>query len=162
VPLRLDTLDVQPLLTAAVREADVAARPVRHVVDVQPPGLRVRGDRDRLRQLLANLLDNAGRHSPPDGTVGLRARASMGPAPAVILEVTDEGPGIAAQDRGRVFERFTHGGSPQDGSTGLGLAIARWVTDLHDGSIEVAETEDAAGCLIRVTLPADGPVRSRS
>ncbi len=160
VPMRLEPLRVSALLDDAVRETQVSGRPVRHVVDVQPADLVVRGDRDRLRQLLANLLDNAGRHSPHDGTVSLRARPGTGAAHVLHLEVADEGPGIAAPDRARVFERFTHGGSPQDGGTGLGLAIARWVTALHDGTIEIAEPTGGGGCLIRVTLPAHGPARS--
>jgi signal transduction histidine kinase len=157
VPLDLETFDVAGLLAAAVRESEMTGRPVRHVVAVQPEGLRVRADEERLRQLLANLLDNAGRHSPPDGTVTVSARASNAAERLLRLEVADEGPGIAPHDRGHVFERFIRGGAAQDGGTGLGLAIARWVTDLHDGTIEVTDTEGVRGCTISVVLPLDGP-----
>ena len=69
-----------------------------------------------------------------------------------MLEVHDEGPGIAPDERERVFERFTAAAQrPAGGGTGLGLAIARWVVDLHGGTIAVVDS--TAGCLIRVVLP---------
>jgi len=157
VPLELETFDVADLLAAAVRESEMTGRPVRHVVAVEPAGLRVRADEERLRQLLANLLDNAGRHSPPGGTVTVSARVTSGSERMLRLEVADEGPGIAAEDRAHVFERFIRGGAAPDGGTGLGLAIARWVTDLHDGTIEVTDTDGSRGCTISVALPLDGP-----
>jgi signal transduction histidine kinase len=153
VPLDVSEFDVAPLLAAAVREAEVVGRPVRFAVDVRPPDLIATGDTARLQQLLANLLDNASRHSPPDGVVRLIARADAGATDALILEVADDGPGIPAEEREAVFERFIRGGATHgDGGTGLGLAIARWVTDLHGGAIDVTDSD--RGCRIRVTLPA--------
>ncbi len=137
----------------AVREARLAEHPVRFVVEVDPFDLVVHADRARLHQLLANLLDNAGRHSPAGGTVRVRAYRGRG---GMIFEVADQGPGIAPADRDRVFERFSTGvGGPPadapDGGTGLGLAIARWVTELHGGTIEVVDRP--RGCLIRAAIP---------
>jgi two-component system sensor histidine kinase BaeS len=153
------SLDAQPLavgpfLQEAVREARLAGRAVRFEVYVEPPDLVVHADRARLHQLLANLLDNATRHSPAHGTVDIRARRGER---GMLLEVSDEGPGIEPAQRAAVFERFTTGtGAGQhDGGTGLGLAIARWVTDLHGGSIEVADTQ--TGCRIRACLPEGSP-----
>jgi signal transduction histidine kinase len=149
VPLHMGTIGLQRFFTTCTEEAELAGRPVRYVVDVQPPDLSVVADQDRLHQVLANLLDNAARHSPPGGTVTARARSTSN---TVQLDVIDEGPGIDPRDRGRVFDRFHRGGaSGLDGGTGLGLAIARWVVDLHEGTIRVAES--ATGCDIRVTLP---------
>jgi signal transduction histidine kinase len=150
VPLHRSQVPLEEFLRTCVEEADLAGRDVRYRVDVAPVGLRAHADRDRLHQVVANLLDNAARHSPAGGTVTARARPLAG---GVELDVVDEGPGIDAQERARVFDRFHRGGtSAQDGGTGLGLAIARWVVDLHGGSIRVVETD--AGCDIRVTLPA--------
>ena len=90
----------------------------------------------------------------------MSARAADGAENLLRLEVADEGPGIAPHDREQVFERFIRGGSggaAHDGGTGLGLAIARWVADMHDGSIEVADTHEGRGCTISVVLPLDGP-----
>ena len=146
-PLDLEPVAVRPFLEQVAAEARLARHRVAYAVDVTPPDLTVHGDRDRLHQLLANLLDNAGRHSPPDGTVTARA---FDTGSGVAIEVSDDGPGIAPEDRSRVFERFSTGGHA-DGSTGLGLAIARWVTTLHGGAIEVGDRP--SGCLIRVTIP---------
>jgi signal transduction histidine kinase len=149
VPLHRDRLQLLGFLETCVEQAELAERDVRYVVDVEPAGLSVVADQDRLHQVLANLLDNAARHSPSGGTVTTRARAASG---TLQLDVIDEGPGIDPRDRVRVFDRFHRGGSSaHDGGTGLGLAIARWVVDLHRGTIRVVESP--SGCDIRVTLP---------
>lgn len=147
-------LEVGPFLLAAVREAELTGRDVRFEVTVEPTDLVVHADRARLHQLVANLLDNATRHSPSGGTVRVQAKRDRR---GMLLEVADEGPGIEPTQRTAVFERFTTGtGADQrDGGTGLGLAIARWVTDLHGGSIEVADT--TTGCRIRACLPEGTP-----
>lgn len=150
-PLRVEAVDAEQFLRAAVEEARLADRPVGYTVCVDPVGLVLHGDEARLHQLLANLLDNAGRHSPNGGTVTVSARGC--PA-SIVLEVGDEGPGITPADRTAVFERFTTGRTTgADGGTGLGLAIARWITTLHGGSIAIADTTH--GCCIQARLPHD-------
>ncbi|PYC68158.1 two-component sensor histidine kinase [Streptomyces tateyamensis] len=129
---------------------------VRLRLDVQPQGLTAVADPERLHQVVANLVDNACKHSPPAGLVTVRARAGQAPL-GLLLEVEDQGPGIPAEDRIRVFDRFSRTGTAtaqgpgSDGGTGLGLAIARWAVDLHGGRIEVAD--QPGGCLIQVALP---------
>jgi signal transduction histidine kinase len=118
-------------------------------VRIYPPNLTATADTARLHQVVANLLENAVRHSPQHGRVLVRAERS-GQVDGLLLEVTDEGPGIPPAERERVFERFTRGGST-DGGTGLGLAIARWAVELHSGTIEVVG--EAAGCRIRIQIP---------
>ena len=152
VCLDLANFEIGPFLDVAVADAQVGHPHPIFTVRAEP-GLTVRADRDRLHQVIANLLDNAARHSPPGGTITVTAARSQ--ADALDLQVQDEGPGIPAGERAQVFERFSRGsashvGSP-GGGTGLGLAIARWVVDLHGGQIAVADS--AAGCLIRVVLP---------
>ncbi|MEU0090975.1 DUF4153 domain-containing protein [Kribbella sp. NPDC006257] len=154
---RLSTTQVPiaDLLERAVAEAEVIGREVQYDVRVTPPTLTVAADPARLHQLVANLLDNASRHSPAHGVVRITAAAT---ATGWRLEVADEGPGIPAADRDRVFERFgTLGEAEGGGGTGLGLAIARWVTDLHGGTIHFVEPEPRstgpAGALVRVDLP---------
>ena len=146
-PLRLKEVRLTDILDDAVAQA--RADGVRYAVDVRPQNLTVAADPDRLHQLLANLLDNAARHSPSGGEVRLSAERL---GDDVQLAVADEGPGIAAADRSAVFERFTTSAAHSDG-TGLGLAISRWVAQLHGGTIAVADGE--RGCRIQVTLPAD-------
>lgn len=121
-------------------------------LDVSPPELTAHADAERLHQVVANLIDNAVKHSPPHGRVTVRARRGAQPE-SLDLEVLDEGPGIPESERHRVFERFNRGEAPSphgpgsDGGTGLGLAIARWAVDLHGGRIGVAES--ARGCRIK-------------
>lgn len=149
VPLSLEHVDLLPFLETATKEAAVAGRPVSYVVDVAPHDLGLFADRERLHQLVANLLDNAGRHSPADGVIRVRAAVYDG---RVVLDVLDDGPGIPVEEHAVIFERFTRGSrSAADGGTGLGLAIAQWVAHLHGGAIEVADSEN--GCHFKVTLP---------
>ena len=151
---------VAPLLEAAIGEAQIARRRrddagVRVQLSVDPPSLEVNGDRERIHQVVANLLENAMRHSPEDGrvAVGAFARADG----VVELTVSDEGPGIAAGEEDLVFERFYRSDSAHasDGGTGLGLPIARWIVDLHGGRIR-AEQRRPRGCRMVVALPRAG------
>ncbi len=162
VPFDATHLPVGPFLgeaVAAARMIDAAVdREVRWELDVQPEDLALVADPGRLHQVIANLLDNAARHSPRGGTVRVTAHETRDGRgeDTVVLEVADEGPGIAAEDRERVFERFHRGaGTGRDtsptGGTGLGLAIARWAVGLHGGTIEVGDSE--TGAVIRVELP---------
>lgn len=154
-----DTLDrrtfaAAPFLTMAVTHAQIAHPAVQFVIDAAD-SLRIRGDRDRLHQVVANLLDNAATHSPAGGTVTIAGHPKASSA-AVVLEVSDEGPGIPPDQRRHVFERFYRGGLPgTDGGTGLGLAIARWAVELHGGDISVVDA--AHGCRIQVVIPFQEP-----
>ncbi|HEY8473515.1 MAG TPA: HAMP domain-containing sensor histidine kinase [Natronosporangium sp.] len=162
VPLEREQLDVAGFLQAAVEEAELTSagtgRSVRFTVSVPEQPLTVSADPGRLHQVLANLLDNATRHSPAGGTVAVAAHAD---ADRVVVTVTDEGPGIPVSQRSRVFDRFVRGEPTGGGSTGLGLAIARWVVQLHGGTIAVVDPDpadqpgqpDRPGCRIEVTLP---------
>ncbi|MFI6700665.1 ATP-binding protein [Streptomyces sp. NPDC050509] len=172
VPLRARRFEVWPYLSGVLKESNLASSHRSHVagsgsgnhartdvhlhLDVSPPELTAHADAERLHQVVANLIDNAVKHSPPHGRVTVRARRGTAPE-SLDLEIQDEGPGIPEQERHKVFERFNRGTVPSphgpgsDGGTGLGLAIARWAVDLHGGRIGVAES--ARGCLIRVTLP---------
>ncbi len=159
-PLARETIDVRRLLDGAVTEARVGGRDVTYDVRVDPPDLSADGDPTRLRQLVANLLDNASRHSPPGGTVSVLARAA---GDRWLLEVTDQGPGVAPEHRERAFERFgTLSDTDGGGGTGLGLAIARWVTDLHGGTIRFVDPEPGrTGARVRADLPlVPSPIRT--
>jgi signal transduction histidine kinase len=159
-PLDVSEFDLAELFAEVVAEAKAAGaargRDVEFVTRTTPAGLTGVADRARLHQVVTNLVDNAARHSPPGGTVLLAGRRDE---PGLVLEVTDEGPGIARELRERVFERFTRGDRGSGGGTGLGLAIAHWVVQLHGGTIAVVDpldrpTAKAPGCHIRVVLPA--------
>lgn len=156
-----ERIALTPFLHEAVDSAQLAARvqerDVRFVIDVKPQELSVTADPARIHQVIANLLDNASRHSPSGGTIYVRAWEFKNTG-SIAIEVRDQGPGIAEADREAVFERFERGGTPdQSGGTGLGLAIARWAVELHGGTIEVIDHpgRDSAdpSSTIRVLLP---------
>ena len=150
-PLALTEVRVGELLRAAVAEALVGGRPVRVRQETQPADLTVVADPARLAQLVANLVDNAVRHSPPQGEVRVVARAVDDDT--WWLEVHDDGPGIPAERVERVFDRFGSGGDSA-GGTGLGLAIASWVCELHGGTITALPTAPGTtGAHLRAVLP---------
>jgi signal transduction histidine kinase len=155
--LRPAPFPVRNLLEQATRECEIgeafSSRPVWLRVDVQPGDLRALGDSERLHQVIANLLDNAVRHSPEDGRIWLSAHAAHDGV--TTIEVADEGPGIPPEEAERVFERFHRvdaARAARDGGTGLGLAIARWIVDAHGGTIAVRAREPR-GCRVVVELP---------
>ncbi|HEX8298470.1 MAG TPA: HAMP domain-containing sensor histidine kinase [Rubricoccaceae bacterium] len=153
-PLRLAPVPLGELAhdVAGRFERTFAAAGVAFVRDL-PPGLPVLdADGARLVRLLANLLDNAERHTPRGGTVTLRARAE---ADAVVVEVQDTGVGIAADDLPTVFERYARGTTARTRGvegTGLGLAIARAVAVAHGGTLTAA-SEPGAGTRFTLWLP---------
>lgn len=151
VPLHLAPVPVAELLDQAVAEAGVGGRLVLLETSVEPADLVVRADAARLAQVVANLLDNAMRHSPSDGVVRVRATTEEGDRWS--LEVTDDGPGFPAEQTQQVFTRFGVG-DDSSGGTGLGLAIASWVCQLHGGSIvALPPTQGATGARVRALLP---------
>lgn len=156
ISLNRQEFPVGELLTEVVAEAEANAaavgRGVRLTATVEPDDAPAWADRARLHQVLVSLLDNAVIHGPADGLVQVLARTTGG---HLVIEVVDEGPGIAPEERHLVFQRFARGERASTGGTGLGLAIARWVVDLHGGSITVLDNP-TPGCRIQLTLPAAG------
>jgi two-component system sensor histidine kinase QseC len=124
-------------------------RALKVTLESDPPlaDMAVRGDRDKLASLVRNLLDNAGRHAPPGSALRLELRAS---GDATTLAVIDEGPGIPAGLRERVFESYYRiPGSPGEGS-GLGLAIVREIATQHGATVEIGEGGGRRGTRVTV------------
>ncbi|MDA3630064.1 ATP-binding protein, partial [Saccharopolyspora sp. WRP15-2] len=161
-------LDLVPLVQDVL--ADGRARdPDREITARAPEQLRVLGDGPRLRQVLTNLVSNALLHSTPGspitvevayGAVESGASASAGAempvgSPVVVVSVSDRGPGIAAEDASRIFDRFYRvddGRTRQAGGTGLGLAIAAALAEAHNGRVEL-RANPAGGSTFRLLLP---------
>ncbi|MGH2662289.1 MAG: HAMP domain-containing sensor histidine kinase [Actinomycetota bacterium] len=160
VPLDRRAFSVAPVLEQAADESRVAVergmgRDVRLTVRVEPGDLVADGDPERIHQVVANLVENAMRHSPDGSEVSILARRDDG---RVRIDVVDQGPGIPEREAERVFERFYRADAARasgDGGSGLGLAIARWIVDLHGGSIR-AERNTPTGCRMVVALPGGG------
>jgi two-component system OmpR family sensor kinase len=151
-PLEVTEVDLVQLAADAVADAQ-AVDPERSVVlDADDP-VRVDADERRLRQVLANLLTNARVHTPP-GT-SIRVGVATDGSSARIM-VTDDGPGIDADDRRRIFERFYRADPSRSrarGGSGLGLSIVAAVVAAHDGRVSVDSTP-GAGATFTVELPA--------
>jgi signal transduction histidine kinase len=133
---------------------DVAAE--RHVTleIADDPSVVVTGDRDRLRQALANLVDNALKYGPPRGTVTVEVRHAGAEA---IVEVRDQGPGIPEGEQSRVWDRLFRGDrSRAERGLGLGLSLVRAYVRAHGGRVAV-ESAPGAGSTFRLALPVDPP-----
>jgi signal transduction histidine kinase len=116
------------------------------------PGLHVSADRARLQQVLFNLLSNAAKFTPSGGWIELSARADGDEA---VIQVRDNGAGIAPEFMPHVFERFRQGdgsATREHGGLGIGLAVARHIVDLHGGTIEVDSDGPGAGATFTVRL----------
>jgi signal transduction histidine kinase len=152
VPIDRASFAVADVVDGAADEIRLHTPGVMIDVDV-PAELAIDGDRERIHQVLANLLGNAVRHSPGGEPISVAAHRA---GERVVIEVCDRGPGVAPGDEHRVFERFYRADSARaadDGGAGLGLAIARWVVELHGGEIWV-EPNRSRGCRMVVELPA--------
>jgi two-component system OmpR family sensor kinase len=158
-PLNTDPVDMTRLAIEATSDAQVARPDHRWVLELPDDPVQVRGDEHRLHQVLANLLSNAGRHTPEGTTVTVAVSDTLPPGepgagedsvqhgdipaePRVVLTVTDNGPGIPGGLLPDLFERFTRADTARThaidaASTGLGLAIVDAVVAAHDGAVMV-------------------------
>ncbi|HEV3497309.1 MAG TPA: HAMP domain-containing sensor histidine kinase, partial [Actinomycetes bacterium] len=148
------TLHHEPLAPGALVEETVAGqaalagrRGITVAADVGPDVPEIEADPTRLRQVLANLLSNAIRHSPPGGVVGVRVEAAAG---RVRFTVSDQGPGFPPERLEHLFERFTPAGDSR--GSGLGLSIARDLVAAHGGSIE-ASNHPGGGATVTFDVP---------
>ncbi len=157
LPLKLEPVALQPLLHECVRASDVLAR--QHRVHLQPlPVIDgcVLADRERLKQVLLNLLANAIRHDGRGGSVGVHAACGDG---TLRLSVSDTGPGLDAQQQERLFHAFERLGAERSATegAGVGLALSKRLVELMHGRIGV-DSEPGRGSRFWVQLPrADLP-----
>ncbi|MFE6612349.1 sensor histidine kinase [Amycolatopsis sp. NPDC057786] len=154
-PLEAGEVDLTRLAADAVGDAYVAGPEHRWELRLPPDPVLVRGDVQRLHQVLANLLSNARTHTPP-GTRVITA-LTRSPSGDSVLTVTDDGPGIAPELLPSVFERFARGDSSRSrtaGGTGLGMAIASAIVVAHHGTIEVHSRPGRTEFAVR--LPVTG------
>jgi len=149
---RFSDVDLEALVRDAVAAAQVGQDEVPLVARVASGLPKVRGDLERLRQVLGNLIDNAVKYSPLGEPVDVRAAQVDG---AVHISVNDRGPGIDVEDQRLIFEKFGRvaAGNSKPG-TGLGLYIARSIAEAHGGALTVASAP-GRGATFTVALPAD-------
>jgi signal transduction histidine kinase len=157
IPLEREPVDLGPLVSEVLSEVQVSTRRIVLTRNEVPADLPpVWADRERIHQVLFNLLDNAMRFTSEEGEVTVSARPS---GPRCEVQVRDTGPGIAGEHLPFVFERFYRADQSRsrgEGGTGIGLAIARSVVEAHGGRIW-AESEVGKGSMFTFSLPFAAP-----
>jgi two-component system phosphate regulon sensor histidine kinase PhoR len=165
-PLKIEQIEPLRVLSEAAElmQEQAGRRGLRLEVKC-PPGLpKLAGDRDRLHQVMLNLIDNAIKYTPREGRITLEARETAGgnganAKPGVALVVADTGEGIPAADIPRLTERFyrvDRARSRELGGTGLGLAIVKHIVQLHHGALRI-ESKVREGTTVSVWIPAAQP-----
>jgi signal transduction histidine kinase len=137
--------------TVAAMQPEAGAKGVEIRTQLGEGELRAKADPEKVQRVLFNLIRNAIRHTPADGSVTVRARSDRA---GVEIEVVDTGDGIPAADRDRVFDAFFRGGegaSRSSDGAGLGLAVSRAIVERHGGRIWLEPGED--GTRVRFSLP---------
>lgn len=160
VALELANLDARNVVSAAVDQLkpQIDARRHRLLVDMPAQPLPVVGDEARLVQVMSNLLHNACKFTPDGGEIRVSAQLVGG---EVVLQVCDNGSGIAPGFLPDVFGLFTQGSRQPDrsqGGLGLGLALVKHLVELHDGRVSATSDGLGRGATFTVTLPAAEPV----
>jgi signal transduction histidine kinase len=153
--LRLDRVSLERVLNESVDMVKPQMDAKRQVLLVRhaPEPLEVRGDADRLVQVVSNLMANACRYTPEQGTVEVTAARSVDGA---TITVSDDGVGFKPADAARIFDMFVRlaePGSNAPGSLGIGLAVTRKIVEMHEGTIEAHSEGPGKGAVFTVTLP---------
>jgi signal transduction histidine kinase len=146
-----DDVDLGRLVRDSAAAADHGQDEVAVEAVIREPLPAVRGDRDRLQQVLVNLIDNAVKYSPPGDRVRVEAEQTDG---RVVIEVRDRGPGISPEHQRLIFEKFGRANVAEHAKpgTGLGLFIARSIAEAHGGALEV-RSAPGRGATFRLSLP---------
>lgn len=153
IELRTAPVDLEWLLRRAVRRLAAGTNSHAIVVEAEPDLPEVLADHQRIEQVLYNLIDNAVKYSPEGGRILVTARRQDG---EIAVSVTDRGMGIAAQEQGRVFERFYRGARARDqqiSGVGLGLFICQSIVQAHGGRMQI-QSQEGLGTTVTFTLPA--------
>jgi two-component system OmpR family sensor kinase len=156
-PIEHRPVDLLTLAADAVQDARIIAPDREITLDVgSGAAFLILGDEVRLRQVIANLMNNALTHTPEGTPVAVRLLAGpRQPVPSVVLEVADQGPGLRQDQAEHVFERFYRADQARTrtaGGTGLGLAIVAALVAAHDGTVSL-KTAPGQGATFRITLP---------
>lgn len=134
------------------------------LLEAESAELMVTCDAMRIRQVLTNLISNAIKYSPPDSVISVRLRSATllnNNAPAVLISVSDQGPGIPPEEQERVFQRYYRAPGRRAEGLGLGLYLSREIVQLHGGQIWI-ESREGQGSTFMVLLPVERMQRSRT
>lgn len=153
--LKLQSLEVMPFIKQSLAENESYGKQnsVRFVIANELPGARIFADKNRMMQVMANLLSNAAKFSPKGDTVEVSIARHYGDS--VRISVTDHGPGIADEFQSKIFEKFTQSDSSntrKEGGTGLGLSISKALVEKHGGRIDYV-SRVGIGATFYIELP---------
>ena len=151
--LELSQFELKPLVfgTLSQHRLVISNRKIKLKLDIAP--ISINADEGKLRLVLENLVSNAIKFTPDGGTIYIRARLHGN---ELVIDVADSGPGIAQEDRSRVFEAFYQGRRPQGGpigGTGIGLSVVLECVQAHGGSVNLVEESEFSGAHFKVVLP---------
>lgn len=146
-----DRVDLSELVVIVVRDFETLARDRRQRISLQTEPGMILGDVDQLGILLRNLIDNAVRYTSKGGQIAVSCRhARSGDVHGMRLEVADNGPGVAEEDRSRIFDRFYRAPGSAGRGSGIGLSLVARIAQSHDASVEVGSGLDDRGFAIAV------------
>jgi CheY-like chemotaxis protein/anti-sigma regulatory factor (Ser/Thr protein kinase) len=170
--LRPEPVQVWTLLGAAIETSRPIIDARRHELVLRMPEdpVRLTVDRVRITQVISNLLNNAAQYTPEGGRIELHARVEP---EGVVIEISDNGIGLAADEHDKIFDMFTQIGERHEveGGLGIGLTLVRHLVELHKGTVEARSAGVGLGSTFRVWLPRSpgtapapaesGPLRSK-
>lgn len=148
-----DWTDLNAIVADVLDRAQKLLKGRRVLIDIDPELPRLRVDRVMMEQVFFNLIDNACKYSPPDSRILIWSRRR---GDKLLIEVSDEGPGIPPAERGKVFDMFYRAAGAGSGIDGLGLAVCRGIIEAHDGRIRVESGLNDVGASICIQLPLSG------
>ncbi len=152
LPLQMESFRLDTLIYEVADDHDPVLLANRLKIKKDLPLTTMNGDRHQIRAVIDNLLSNAIKHSPPDSTIFITMETKD---EAIVLDITDAGPGIPEDEQEQIFKPFFQGKSVQTGKmkgTGLGLAIAKEYMNNHQGTVELV-TDESPGAHFRLTVP---------
>lgn len=154
IPLNRSKANMEEIVRDAIGHIQILAEEKEQELNFasKTDGITAWIDRDKIRQALVNVLDNAIKYTPEGGKISVTLHNPNGRE--VRIEISDNGPGIPPEEQHRIFDRFyrvSKDRSSSDGGTGLGLSIAQWAVQLHEGRIEV-ESQTGEGSTFTIIL----------
>jgi two-component system sensor histidine kinase GlrK len=158
--LHVKRIELPPLIKRAADAHQLSLRAKGIRLNVSCPAIAIEGDENKLEVILDNLLSNAIKFSPPYGHIDIVANLQ---GPELVVEVRDQGPGIAPMERERIFDPFYQGATQAQGAvkgTGLGLAIVREYVAAHGGRVSVLD-QPAPGASIELRVPVAQPASGK-
>lgn len=153
IALELTPLNIRHVINRVADDQKLAIRSRNLKLEIDADDVTFAADFEKLRAVIDNLMSNAIKFSPANGVVAIAAHSE---GTQLVLDVSDEGPGIAPGDRARVFDLFYQGSGNAAGlvkGTGIGLSVVKQYVAAHGGSVEVADDAPAVGACFRIRLP---------